>query len=120
MHWRLWISFAFVLLIVVGGISTLRHNTALCEDLIGELDLQLAEPTPEGVRALRRHWEDLGSYFSCLIPHDRIDNLTSTLCAAEGFAEIGSGDELRGALREARLMLQLIQHFDMPTLQNIL
>ena len=81
---RIAVAAGCIILIVIGGLVSLHYVESVCDDILEQIDLSLAQLTETGEddgRALTRAydiWADFHTYLCTFIGHDQIDQVTNS------------------------------------------
>ena len=95
-----------------GGLLARRETVRLC----GEMGALLLEDELEEAVTV---WNEGQLFFSFVVSHDRVDNLSQTLARAAAFRRAGTMDEYRAEVQDALLQLILLREYDRPGLRSI-
>ncbi|MEA5040375.1 MAG: DUF4363 family protein [Clostridiaceae bacterium] len=118
MRWRVWVAMALLAAILVGGIITLRLTDRLCSHLAASLDAAYSDGY--GFEEAYAFWRKYTSFFSALVNHDRVDEISQGFARAQAFLAAGTADEYRAEVESLLLQLSLIMEYDHPTVRSLL
>ena len=123
---RIAVAAVCIVLIVAGGIVSLRCTNAVCGDILAQIDASLWQLTETGhddgraLTAAYDTWTDFHTGLCAFIEHDQVDQVTASFQRAMAFLSYETHDEYLAELLQLKALVQMVQAFDRPTLRNIL
>ena len=119
---RVVLATSFVVLILVGGFLSLNHIMKVCTQISQQVLSQSdknAQPDESVIKSAFNEWKKHESYFSAVIPHNRVDAVTVAFQSAIGYCETNTAEEYHASLLELIQLIDLVARFDRLSSRNI-
>jgi len=116
---RVIVAVLLVAAILTGGLLSLRHIENVC----GEVTRQVMEADKSADEAALKsafdNWKKHESYFSAVIPHNRVDAVTVAFQRSIGYCETKTTEEYHASLLELVQLINMVERFDRLSSRNI-
>lgn len=121
-----YISSAAIFLLLVICVFHVRDMTeAVTLSIIGRIDSEILNAEAksyDGAPLLdaQKIWDDRRSFFSAVIPHDKLDSIDAQFAVCNSWASSEENDEYLAALWNLRAMINVINELDYPSFDRII
>ncbi|MBQ6934890.1 MAG: DUF4363 family protein [Clostridia bacterium] len=96
---------------------TLEIISAIDDEIINaENEIYDGSPVIEA----KKIWDDRRSFFSAVVPHDKLDSIDAQFALCNSWASSDEIDEYRAALWNLRAMISVIFELDSPSSDRII
>jgi len=126
---RFCVALGLIFTILAAGMLILRHIEGTCAGIEASLSAALdtapelgsgpSRDVPSALLDAHAQWERGLPVFCTYVIHDQVDTVGEAFHRALGHYEGGDWGEYRATLRELLFRIDLIAHYDRPTVRSV-
>ncbi|MBQ6836914.1 MAG: DUF4363 family protein [Clostridia bacterium] len=118
-------SIIIFLLLIIGVLYVRDVTDDVTLEIISAIDDEIINAENEiydgsPVIEAKKIWDDRRSFFSAVVPHDKLDSIDAQFALCNSWASSDEIDEYRAALWNLRAMISVIFELDSPSSDRII
>ena len=121
-----YIASIIIFLLLIIGVFYVRDVTDdVTLEIISAIDDEIINAENEAfdgtpILAAKKIWDGRRSFFSAVVPHDKLDSVDAQFAVCNSWASSDEIDEYRAALWNLRAMIIVIRELDSPSSDRII